>query len=90
MLGCIPSPSYATLHHEAQRGLLTSLGGLAAIGTSQVHARRSYLMVVLLMKRWGIRLNPAYASSEADNLFQQMKMANNRKPNLIGLVRYDS
>lgn len=73
MLGCIPSTSTAILHHEAQRGLLTCLGGLAAIATSQVHARRSYLMVVLLMKRWGIRLNPAYASAEADNLFQQTK-----------------
>lgn len=30
-------------------------------------------MVVLLMKRWGITLNPAYASSEADNVFQQTK-----------------
>lgn len=32
-------------------------------------------MVVLLMKRWGITLNPAYASSEADNVFQQTKSA---------------
>lgn len=81
MLGCVPAPSYMTLHHDAQRGLLTCLGGLAAIATSQVHARRSYLMVVLLMKRWGIRLNPAHGSLEADNLFQQTKasgsMANN-------------
>jgi hypothetical protein len=83
MLGCVPPENTPALHHEAQRGLLTCLGGLAAIATSQIHARRSYLMVVLLMKRWGIRLNPAAASSEADFVFQHSRTANaagNREP----------
>lgn len=73
MLGCTPPALSAQLHWEAQKGLLTCLGGLAAIATSQVHARRSYLLVVLLMKRWGISLNPGVTSSDTDALFQQSK-----------------
>lgn len=44
------------MSQTAKTALLICLAGLAALAVTQVHARRSYLLVILLMKRWNIAL----------------------------------
>lgn len=46
-----------TLRRSARKGLLVCIAALASIATNQVHARRCYLSIVMLMKKWGISLD---------------------------------
>ncbi|KAM0750751.1 hypothetical protein T439DRAFT_348051 [Meredithblackwellia eburnea MCA 4105] len=40
-----------------RRSLLLCLGALSALAATQVHARRSYLQVIMLMKRWSVSVD---------------------------------
>lgn len=44
------------VQETARSSLLTCLAALSALATRQVHARRSYLSVILLMKKWRVSL----------------------------------
>lgn len=44
------------LLETTRSSLLTCLAALSALATRQVHARRSYLSVILLMKKWRVSL----------------------------------